>query len=460
MSTLTLYGFIEDGSMLLRTDTNPIDSASQGFGSLTGEARNYLRTPFYLVDGRESRQGVLDEKIPASSISVVFDDKRFSSEKLADKYLTAEQKEKVFNILDRVVFQGTNTDTAIETKLTEDTELYAGYVASSFIHSDIESTISVYDTEGTAHSVPLKDWVEFAYDDGVDTIIFHLWLSLDTFTNKYPYTTITSVIVPVEITKLLNPIILTSTGSLDLLVSSIAHVLQQANVEASQHDQNGVYTFKTKYVISDTVSISLPFALVYCGANVPTTLECRKAIKEHIESNTSATDSEIEAILPELYIESRFYMTPLWDLYSVRTERDVYNSVWKYKDLYSKAKKVYTNYDDSYLSSYLEMLTNAQNKMITLSVPDVNNNGITSILEQHPTYQDYSTQVPGWKYMTNTTQEFAGKLIRAMGVLEGTTVSDEFITVTVSGVNYISFSAGSAEYLIMTQTSYHELVNK
>lgn len=60
--------------------------------------------------------------------------------------------------------------------------------------------------------------------------------------------------------------------------------------------------------------------------------------------------------------------------------------------------------------------------------------------------------------MTDLTQEFAGKLNRAMSVLDGSTISDEFITTEISGVRYLSFSAGKAEYLIMYPDSYRELI--
>ena len=61
--------------------------------------------------------------------------------------------------------------------------------------------------------------------------------------------------------------------------------------------------------------------------------------------------------------------------------------------------------------------------------------------------------------MTDATQEFAGKLIRAMAVLEGTTISTEFRTDELNGLDYISFAAGKAEYLLLTPESYKQLVS-
>ena len=43
-------------------------------------------------------------------------------------------------------------------------------------------------------------------------------------------------------------------------------------------------------------------------------------------------------------------------------------------------------------------------------------------------------------------------------MLDGSTISDEFITTEISGVRYLSFSAGKAEYLIMYPDSYRELI--
>ena len=62
--------------------------------------------------------------------------------------------------------------------------------------------------------------------------------------------------------------------------------------------------------------------------------------------------------------------------------------------------------------------------------------------------------------MTDTTQEFAGKFIRAMAVLEGKDISEEFIVTEISGVKYLSFSVGDAEYLLMYPDSYSDLMSK
>jgi hypothetical protein len=123
-----------------------------------------------------------------------------------------------------------------------------------------------------------------------------------------------------------------------------------------------------------------------------------------------------------------------------------------------KAEKIFKDIEPEFMNTYLELLTNAQNKMISLAMPDPNNDGTMSVLEQNPTYQDYSTQVPGWKYMTAETQEFAGRLINVLTILRGDLVSSDYIFQTIAGVRYLTFCSGNAEYLVMTSESYNEIM--
>lgn len=451
---VSIYGFLEDEVFKLPSTLEINHNNTQEFGVLYGEPVNYLVKKAVYKDLRTQRvETVNGSELGAPVANILFDSDRVDMDAL--DILTEAERNSVFDILNALVYRSSSS---VETILTENVDTYVGYQPNSGICSTETTSVQVHLADDTYTTVDLPNWVEFVFVHGNTEFLFHIYLSIRSFAANYPYTTITAVIPPYDIATLLDPGYLTQQGNLSILANSSSFIFNKANIETMLRDQNGIYTFSTKYVVNSNQTIQLPFALSYCGPRVPTSLECRKAIREYLASESDATTDILSTVLPEIYIVCEFYLVPLWDVYSVRTERDVFNSIWSIKTIREKASKVYYDFDPEFIDEKLEILAQAQSKVLLLSMPDSNNDEYTSILEQHPTYQDYSAQVPGWKYMTDLTQEFAGKLNRAMSVLDGSTISDEFITTEISGVRYLSFSAGKAEYLIMYPDSYRELI--
>jgi hypothetical protein len=96
--------------------------------------------------------------------------------------------------------------------------------------------------------------------------------------------------------------------------------------------------------------------------------------------------------------------------------------------------------------------------MLTLAIPDPNNSEVFSIKAEFPTYQDYATTDAGFRYMDAEAQEFGAKLARAIAIVNGLASSNEFTTTTVGDLNYIAFSQGKAEYLILDKDSFNRVV--
>lgn len=78
----------------------------------------------------------------------------------------------------------------------------------------------------------------------------------------------------------------------------------------------------------------------------------------------------------------------------------------------------------------------------------------------YPTYQDYSTQGVGWKYLSAEAQEFAGKLIRCLAVATGNSASTEFSTIIDGEFTYYTFLTSTAEFYLMTQESYTNFLTR
>lgn len=456
-----VYGFILDGSPLLKgklsTGISSLADRDQGIGALVGESANYLINKAYLNDNRSKRNLIDNVYAPLERLEVVYDKDRTTT--MFINNLTSIQQMELFNIVEHCYTQDTAANSALETKLTD----YQYYVPNSFNRSTETVSAALYcnstDVSNYAKTMVFANWIEFEYKTEDADIVFHLWISNIAFNKQYPYVTITSVIAPCDLNTLVDPAVVLNSAVLDMLSSSTKYVFGKTNIEAVLRDQNGIYTFTTKYVLDSRTKINIPFALPYCGARTPSTLDCRKAIREYLEENTTKPAEELKIIFPELYVSSRFYMIPMYDKYTARAGKDYYADIWNVMDIRRLANKFYADVEDDYIDQYLEILTNAQNNMLTVALPDTNNEQFFSILEQHPTYQDYATHESGFKYLDGSTQEFASKLTEVMAIVNGVLSSDEYQFTESSGYNYIAFAQDESEYLVMTRESYTELIS-
>ena len=451
MPVPTLYGFLTDDAFRRTARLDLTGASDQGYGALYGEPASYLVNRGTLGDTRSRRSMILESEAPKGQIALLFDQNRFDTAILSK--MTDTECQRLFNIIERIYLQQEYSDGLIENQLTGNSS-YQGYVAHSFTHSTNTGNAVVTNVSNVTKTVAFWDWYSFEFRSGEVDFTLQFWVSRAGFTRDYPFVTITRVIPPYSPEILISPSKLLEITSLTVLTGGSNFIFDQTNLEMVARNQNGVYTYNTKYVVTANQNIQLPFALAYCGPRAPSSLECREAIKDYLQEETGIGDDALIGLFPELFVNSRFYIVPLWDNYTQLTDREVYNSIQPLSVIVDRATKIFSSFEAEWRDKYLEILLNAQNKMWSICLPDTLNSDHFSILEQHPTYQDYSSQVPGWKYMTATTQEFAGKLNRCLAVLNGDSTSSEFISATDNNFSYLVFTAGESEYYVMEQASY------
>lgn len=460
MSQLIIYGYYLDDALKKSIKLGSTTSIDQGYGTLNSQQYSYLTKPFTLKDIRNSRLDAIDNKAAYGDSGIVFD-----NGKLPEDLFTGvgdEVLQRLLNVIERCAYQNTAEDSAIEYQLTSNVNIYQGYVENSFMHGVDSSEVEVTTFDKNNVSLTVYNWISFSFILKDETIVkFHIWLSNAAFDSDYPYTTITAVVPPCALDLLTNPGRLVATLNIDVLQATSNFIFSESKEVAKLiRDHTGVYSFKTKYVIDPQRNIQIAFALPYCGPTEPSSLECRKVIREYLFAQTQMTEEQLKELFPELFISARFYLAPLWDYYEQFTDGLVYtsiNSLQKYSEYLSK---VFKDIEEEYRTKYCEILENGHLKTPTLSVPDELNEKFFSVRSMHPTYQDYSTLSVGWKYMTAPTQEFAGKFMRCLKVLNGEETSTEFLKIDVDGISYLSFTSGDAEYLIMFKDSFYRLIGK
>lgn len=455
-ATPVLYCFLTDDALYNQNKVDSNGSWDQGYGQLYGEAKNYFVNLGVINDIRKTRLAILDSLTAFGDMKLLFDKNRFDNELL--NALTDNDIILLFNIVERIYLHQEYTDANIEYQLTNSSS-YRAYVPNSLTHPTEEGRCTVYNKDRVGRQISLFDWYGFDFESETGKFKVHFILSKRYFTESYPYVTITRVLPPYDIQVLVNPISLIQSTNMQILTNSSAYILNAINEETSQRDQTGVYTYTTKYNLDSTKVLKLPFGLSYCGSRVPDTLECRNAIRTYLEEQSSLPQDAIKNLFPELYIGSRFFIVPLWSEYKEYPDRLVYRSIIPMQKIKELSAAIFYDHKDEYLEQHLEILLNPQNKMFSISLPDDLNEKHFSILEQYPSYQDYSSQMPGWKFMEASAQEFSSKLARCMAILNGEDASSEFVQIESGGLNYLSFTSGESEFLVMYQESYNKLLN-
>lgn len=455
MDQTLLYGFILDNATSTKAKSDINNQYNQGVGVLIGEPANYLVTKAYLTDVRENRLTYRGNNILAGKLEVVYDANRVETLQLSN--LTAAEQSCLFNIIECIYLQNDQNDDIIENKLTTD-DGFAGYVAGTYHHSTEYTSAEAYNTDDTSLMLRFNKWIQFEYKTAEVWLSLKLWISSAAFAKQYPYVTITNVIPPYDLAVLTDPGILSKLGNLTILQAGSTYIFSKTNLEAIARDQNGVHSFSTKYVLDARTTINITFALPYCGAHEPSSLDARRAIRNYLEENATVTTDELKALFPEVYIDNRFYIVPVYDKFTPRAGKDFYPSIWKPLDLVRLAHRVYTDVSTEFIDTNLELINNSQNKMISLVVPDENNATLFSILDEHPTYQDYATTDAGFRYQDGITQEFSVKFAQAMAIINGVAIANEFNITTMGDLRYVVFAQGNAEYLVMFKDSYDNLI--
>lgn len=452
MATTILYGFLEDDALKLSTTLDLSASTDQGYGVLTLEPANYLVNRGILGDSRTSRMTIVNHAPARGGMRILFDQDRVDLDEL--KNMTDADSQAIFNILERVYLQQDYTDENIEHILTTATS-YSGYVAGTFSHGSTYGTPIICDNTGNKTTIRVYDSLIFSYKSDTVEIFFHIWVGRKAFSEEYPFITITQVIPPYSPDKLVDPTTFLATSNVDVLTNSATYIFARTNVETVVRDQNGIHTFKTKYNISTTQDIEVTFALAYCGREAPSSLECRKAIRDYLTEATGVTDSVLEELFPDLFIEARYYIIPLWNNVTELSDRTIYPSIQSISKAMTAIKTIYPETSDDFIDNYAYLITNAQNTLFSVVIPDeLNDAEHMNFYDEYPQYQNYSTMTDGWKYLPTATQEFAGKLIRCMAVLTGATTSTEFTKVVDGSLSYLTFTSNQAEFYVLEQQAF------
>ena len=343
------------------------------------------------------------------------------------------------------------------------------YLLRQQVSAEFQATIQDF-TCGeikTGAGVKLPEWI--AYTDKTwtgNTSTVTIWLADDSFANQYDEYEI-EVIPPIEPLDdfFKDPLIVR-----DLLNAyNIVEKLEETQAAQAGYPYTKIQALRYDYQNPLNTTFQVPsywIVIIYGQAgNNPDLV--REAIVDYVLDNSTHTQDEWAAILPDLFRTTEFIITPLWNQYSVPNaefQAGIYSpTVDPRKNLALLQRTARGNkYTSAYVNANYEISTILYKSLAfgVLGNPD-NKGGITAFSKKFPDYMLASNDTPDFNRMSVETQEFVvllGKLIVAAETFTRfSRVPTGMARVIRDNVVYVSQFYKNVNYLVVSKPSVEDL---
>lgn len=455
---LTVNGFLTD-TYLQKTSTVLIgDQADQGVGYLNSTLIDYFASPAAIEDKRYPRLITNGATAPLGTMRLHFDVTRTPGADYWSEMPTGTYAN-LFSILEKITYAKYATPiTAIDSALQLDYPEF--YVPGSINRSNLytECEIPITNEVGTEEIITIQvpAWVAFVANiivgSEIYNVTFNVYLDSTIFADEYPYTTITKVVPPCDMDVLLGTTMF--ENAFDAIKSSTLFANTFLDDAVNQYDQTGVYAFQVTFVASPAFTTPLVFQILHKGKKRPTTSDCRVAIRDYLVGLNVVSEDTLATMFPELFIDSIYYIVPLWDMVTVRVDKTIYPAITKpFNILTQLAASILKITESDFIQTGCIVL-NGQNDVFSLVYPDPLNTDTTPLMEKYPTFTAHSSQEVEYDYMDDDDRALASKLNKCFAVLNGTQVNNLFTEQTVEELTYLTFTSGTAEFYVLTKESY------
>lgn len=415
---------------------------------LDDKIENYFNRKLSVRDPRTNRnvptfEGVIKVHVDADQLEETHIFTTLLPQQLAD----------VFSLFEHIYTAGTKATEILEQELVTD-PLYSVFYVPNTLRLG-----RTYVGTGLPTSHPSADQMvdcfslEVVFNE-VNTS-FKIWMNRSKFASDYPISTISKVILPCDHKYLLNPSSFANIVETIIKSNEFSFAELDSNIHSGDH--SGLLTYKTKYNVSSTSVKLMPFGILYKGAT-PSSLSICEAIREKLLGYGTAPKEVWESLFPDLFVTGQFFIVPVWDNVSVRTDRVMFPSIVNIKKISTLLKELFPNIPSNFVEDHQEVFTCAQSEIFLLSIPDQLNATQFSLLDVHPTYQFYSPQNQTHAYMEPKSKDFSIRLNRCMAVLAGETVLEEFVENRFDDRRYLSFVSYGVEYHVMLKEDYLDFV--
>ncbi len=459
MTTIPIQLFLLDTAFTNRAIPNPpFFSSSGGIAQLSSKSLSYFQTPYVINDPRNPTQrNVL--WAPETSPAVLVDNADYNNFVLSVANSPSAALAAFFGIIDILAFNyNANTPTVtIDALIVGSPNLASYYQAGSLALGPNTVSGLVYESNNTTQSITCPAKVSFIYTPTVGGIVesyaITCWLDNATFLANYANFNIIEIIPPIDYNDLLNMSFSTTSATLanDASIASFNQTLINQAIQTAE--PSGCVSYVAK-VFEANNSISMAFNIFYTG-QVPTFAAMRTAIRTAVESSGSGTPASWMLRIPELYVESRIYLIPIWDQKITSGSSTLYAGIASPNTMLNKAQLAMGSSAPSVLvNQYGQFLTAAYDLLPIIAVPDSITQPSDSLLAMYPTYQAYASTDPNFAYMSADAQAFATLLNTILPIAAGVVTNPVYPPIVDGTLTYISFTQNLTEFCVLTRQFY------
>ena len=445
--------FLHDESLHNRvTGTYSDTDIDSGHGYLTDYLKSYFQSPKTLVDTRADRLDVDGES--TYRMKLHFDgDKDLSG--IDFSAITQSERDALFNIIEALAYNLAVDAAAFETLFAGSGATFGIYSVETLQRSITNASKNFYiDSVTAAATVNVRGWVQFDCTlDGVEETI-KVWFSNSEFAVDYPDVTFTHITYPDDPSRLLTG---TYTGAQAMAAAS-AYSTTDIDTVVSSTDNTGAKVFSSVYNpggISNVLNPSVSFIVFYKGKE-PTNQQVRDHIRTELVDLALADENTWKDILPDLFVNGRHFIVPLWDnSYDLPGGGVLRQGIMNYENALDMMEVVFATYDPVFVKANLEILLSSASEMFLIALPSEDNEpGDRSLLADYETYQAIDGTIPYFENQSIETQSFNIALAGAIAVATGATNTLTFSEDEFEGREWITFSANFKEYHVLKSDQY------
>lgn len=430
-----------------------------GVGLLSAKGLSFFSQLEQLTDTRTPSTRLVDwAPTSTDSPSLLLDAQFYSQFQLDLTNAIQSDRDALFTILDAIFYH--HGTTSLETYLTTNPSASLLYKPQSLQLSTTTVTGTYY-TGSPVTPTPINcvSYAEFSIviPQGTTSVQYDLTVYIDnaTWIAHYPNSTVVAVAPPIDYNTLLNTPLATTTANLFSTASNVSQ-LNYASLypQLDTAPASGYINYFVTVYDPDGSHTLAPFNILYRGA-VPSQLQIRQAVLSSVLGSGIGTSAQWQTRIPELFVNSRYYLIPLWDNTFTLGNQSIYKGFVSTSRFLSIAQTILPATNNTVIAATTEVFEAAYNRIVLVSVEDITDpSKFTALSSVFPSYQAYSSTDTNFAYMTTATQNFATALNKVLAVASGNTVDPTMYITTDRGLQYISFTQNQIEFCVITQTGY------
>lgn len=402
---------------------------------------------------------------PETVPSLIVDDASFDSFVQDAADMGDDVRMTLFRVLDLIFFNG-KTISELETALTTSAPFNTVYVPDTLFSTAASEGATYYTSalNGTVQVYPYATFsLQLPYPSAANPTQYDFTIFLDdaTWIAKYSKSIIESVTPNMPYSDLLTANLTTATVNEFTLAKSISDLtFSTLGATLNKSPTSGYVIYHSTVIDPDNASnfVTIPFGLTYRGA-LPTIMEMRSAVRAAVLASGVGTSAEWQARLPDLFIQQRFFIIPLWDKTATQADRVLYSGISKPADVTKLLGYLMADQTHAQIQENLELFPVFYNNMVMASLPDITAPVVGDLLAQFPTYQDYATSASTFQYMSTDAKTFSRSLNTMLATAAGGNNVDPTLVSSVDqGLTYFSFTLNEIEYCIVTKDCYTSIL--